>query len=62
MDIQVLILLISRDILPFILLDIRPGFGLPQSAAVASLRTSNRVNIYAPPGGAGDRATAPPGL
>ncbi len=28
MDIQVIILLVSRDILPFILLDIRPEFGL----------------------------------
>ncbi len=71
MDIQVLILLVSRDILPFILLDIRPGFGLsclPRRAAVASLRTSNRVNVqvYMPPGAgptrrAGDGATAPPG-
>jgi hypothetical protein len=69
MDIQVLILLVSRDILPFILLDIRPGFGLsclPRLAAVASLRTSNRVNVYTPPGAgptrrAGDGATAPPG-
>jgi hypothetical protein len=69
MDIQVLLLLVSRDILPFILLDIRPGFGLsclPRRAAVASLRTNNRVNVYTPPGEgptrrAGDGASAPQG-
>ncbi len=63
---SLLILLVSRDILPFILLDIRPGFGLsylPLRAAIASLSTSNSVNIYTPPGAgptrrAGDGATA----
>ncbi len=76
MDIQELILLTSRDILPFILQDIRPGFswsGLPQREVVASddlftvFTQATGLNIYAPPGagtkmGPGFGAMALPGL